>query len=97
MLDLGEQRVHVDSPVQRPVPVQPALGFRELPLAAGLVPALRVIPGYGHVNETLEEVALGVGSRAPLVLELLVRVEVVACANQLYAALESHSAIIGRP
>ena len=95
MHDLSEERVDVDAPVNRAVSVEPPFRLRELPFAAGPVPALGVVPGDRDVDEPLEEVALVPGRRAPLVLELLVRVEVLARADELDAACERHRSIIG--
>jgi hypothetical protein len=62
---------------------EPARGLDELPLAAGTVVAPGVVPGDGHMHEPLEEVLLlGLGG-APGELELLVRIEVLAAANQV--------------
>ena len=73
---------------------QAACSFLELPLAAGPVTATRMVPGDGDVYETLQEVPLRRRRLAPLVLQLLVRLEVGAGANQIAASLESHNGII---
>jgi hypothetical protein len=57
---------------------EPSLRLRELSLAADEVPAPVLVPGDDHVDETLEEVALGWISRSPGELERLVRFEVSA-------------------
>ena len=75
--------VHVDSAMARPVAAEAPLRLHELPLAAVPVAAFGVEPGDGDVDEPLEEVALAGRRRAPLVLELLVRLEVRALADQL--------------
>jgi hypothetical protein len=62
----------------------------ELTLAAGPIRPLRVQPRDGDVDEPLQEVALAVRRFAPLVLELLVRLEVLACADQLQPTFETH-------
>jgi hypothetical protein len=62
----------------------------ELTLAAGAIRQLRVQPCDGDVDEPLQEVALAVWRLAPLVLELLVRLEVLACADQLQPTFETH-------
>ena len=67
---------------------EPAGGLLQLPLAADAVAAAGLVPGDGHVDEALEEVALLVGSRAPGVLELLVGGEELAAADQVETALE---------
>ncbi len=78
----------------RRIAPQPSRRLLELALAAGAVAAFRVEPRDGHVNESLQEVPL-LGRRiSPLVLELLVRLEVLTAANQLQAALEAHGGII---
>jgi hypothetical protein len=58
-----------------------------LPLAADPVAAARLVPRDRDVDEPLEEVSLGVGRRAPRVLERLVCLEERAGADQLEAAL----------
>ena len=78
-----------------PVGLEAASGLLELPFAAVPVVPLRVEPGHGDMDETLEEVTLRGGRLAPLVLELLVRLEVRTGANQLQPSLEAHRAIIG--
>ena len=67
----------------------------ELALAPGPVAAAGVVPRHGDVYEPLQEVALRGRRIAPLVLELLVRLEVGAGANQIEASLEPHGGIIG--
>jgi hypothetical protein len=57
--------------------------LRELPLAPGAVPPARVVPGDRDVDETLEEVLLRRLCRPPGLLELLVRLEVLAAPDQL--------------
>ena len=79
----------------RPVAAEASLGLHELPLAAVAVAALGVQPRDGDVDEPLQEVALGGRSRAPLVLELLVRLEVGALTDQLQSFGERHRPIIG--
>ena len=93
--DLCEDTVHVDATMGRRVWPEPARGLLELTLTAGAVAPSGVEPRDGHVNEALQEVALGRRCDSPLVLELLVRLEVRAGADQLEAALEAHRGIIG--
>ena len=64
---------------------QPADRLCELPLGADLASAAGLVPRNRDVHETLEEVALLGGCRAPRVLELLVRGEVLAGPNELYS------------
>ena len=78
----------------RRVRTEPARCFAELPLATGTVPAPRVVPGNGDVDEALQEVSLRLRRVPPLVLELLVRSEELAGGNQLEATVESHCVII---
>lgn len=85
--NLGEDPLHVDAAMRRPVPLEAPRGLLELPPAAGLVPATGVEPRDRDVDEPLEEVTLGGGRGAPLVLELLVRLEVGARADELQALL----------
>jgi len=60
---------------------EPADRLLELALGADAPPAARLVPGDGDVDQALEEVALGLRRRAPGELELLVRGEVLACAQ----------------
>ena len=60
-----------------------ALGLLELALAASPVAAAGLIPGDGHVDEALEEVALPLVGRAPRRLQLFVGGEVLAAPDQL--------------
>jgi len=62
----------------------------ELTLAAGAIRPLCMQPCDGDVDEPLQEVAFAVRRFAPLVLELLVRLEVLACADQLQPTFETH-------
>ena len=57
-------------------------GLLKLALVADPVPAPCLVPGDGDVDEALEEVALGRGSRPPGLLESLVRGEVLALGEQ---------------
>ena len=63
--------------------LEPAQRLCELPLGADLASAPGLVPRNRDVHETLEEVALVAGRRAPRVLELFVRGEVLAGPNQL--------------
>ena len=87
LAELGQQRLELDAPMRRREGLEPAHGLRELPLGADLASAPGLVPGNRDVHETLEEVALLGGRRAPRVLELFVRGEVLACTNQLDARL----------
>jgi hypothetical protein len=68
--------------VARTVVAKPSFGLLELSLAPVAVVALGMEPGNGDVDESLQEVALGGRRRAPLALELFVRLEVGALAEQ---------------
>ena len=59
----------------------------ELTLAADPVSAARLVPGNSNVDETLQEVPLWGLRRTPGDLELLVRLEIAATANQFEPAL----------
>ena len=84
---MNEQRVQLDAAMRRRKRFEPAHCLRELTLGADLASAPGLVPGNRDVHETLEEVALFRGRRAPCVLELLVRGEVFAGPNQLDARL----------
>jgi hypothetical protein len=73
------------------VPLETAGRLLELPLAARPVATLRVKPRDCDVHEPLEEVALRLGCVPPFVLELLVRLEVRARADQLEPFGEPHA------
>lgn len=70
--ELLEQCGDVDATVLRRVRTESPLRLLELALAADPVATARLIPGDCDVHETLEEIALGLLSRAPRVLQLLV-------------------------
>lgn len=93
--DLREDRVDVHAAVRRAIAREAAVRLDELSLAAVPVAPLGVKPRDGDVHESLQEVALLGRCFAPLVLELLVRVEVLAGADQLEAPFETHAPIIG--
>jgi hypothetical protein len=85
--------------VDRRVRREPASRFLELPLAADAVAAVGLVPGNSDLDEPLEEVALlGLGG-TPGRLELLVRREVLAAADQFDSARESlvHLESFARP
>ncbi len=69
--------------MRRPVRVEATRCLLELAFAPGAVSPTGVMPGDGDVHEPLQEVALGGGRVSPLVLELFVRLEVLAGPNQL--------------
>ena len=62
--------------------------FRELSLGADAPAAPGLVPGDRDVHEPLEEVTFLCWRGAPRELELLVRVEVAAVADQPQAALK---------
>ncbi len=64
------------------------LGLHELPLGAHSVAAPGLVPGDRDVDEPLIEVALAGRRRTPCRLELLVRREELAAADQLEPALK---------
>src|SRR5690242_13523410 len=55
----------------------------ELALGSDLPAAVRLVPRDRHVDESLEEIAFGLGRGTPGELELLVRGEVLAAPDQL--------------
>jgi hypothetical protein len=67
---------------------QTADRLRQLSLHPDVPAAPRLVPRDGDVDESLQEVAFPGRRRPPGVLELLVRLEVPAGANQLEAALK---------
>jgi hypothetical protein len=94
-LDVLADDVEVDASMARPIGVESTQRLLELALAARLISAGRVQPSDCDMHETLEEVALRLRRLAPLVLELLVRLEVGSGADELQPALEGHPLIIG--
>jgi hypothetical protein len=67
---------------------EPSRRLLELPLATDAPAASCLVPRDRDVDESLEEVALARVGSAPRELELLVRVEVAAGADQREAALK---------
>lgn len=67
---------------------EPARRLLELPLISGPISAPGVMPGDGHVDEALKEVALGCLGGAPEILQHLVGFEVLAAVEQVEPALE---------
>jgi hypothetical protein len=78
-----EDAFDVDATMLRRIWPETASRLGELPLAPGAVPAARVVPGDRDVDETLEEVLLRRLCRPPGLLELLVRLEVLAAPYQI--------------
>jgi len=78
--------------VLRQIAAETTLRLLQLALTARAVPTCGVVPCDRHVNEPLEEVPLGCRRGEPFLLELLVRLEVFAIANQLQSAFERHEA-----
>jgi hypothetical protein len=67
---------------------EPARRLLELPLISGPISAAGVMPGDGHVDQALKEVALGCLGGAPEIFQHLVGLEVPAAVDQLEPALE---------
>ena len=87
-LDLLEHRRQVDPAVlgrERPEPPRRLL---ELALAADPVSTRRLVPRNSDVHEALEEVLLGRVRRPPGKLQLLVRGEELAAADQVDACFK---------
>lgn len=82
-LDGDEDRRDVDATMFGGERTEPPSGLRELPLAAGAVPATGVVPGHGDMDEALEEVLLGRVGHPPGILERLVRLEVLPALDQI--------------
>jgi len=80
--ELIEQRGDIDAVMPWRVGTEPPLGLLELALATDAIAAAGLVPGDGDVHETLEEIALGLLSRAPSVLQLLVCREELAFPDQ---------------
>ena len=85
-VELAEQRLELDAAVSGRVRLEPAQCLRELPLGADLASSPGLVPRDRNVDETLEEVALPGRRRAPRVLELFVRGEVLPRPNELYSS-----------
>jgi hypothetical protein len=79
----------------RRVRPEPAARLRELAFAADPISATRLVPGDRHVDEPLEEVALGGRRCAPGDLEILVGCEVLARPNQLQTTFVAHPPHLG--
>jgi hypothetical protein len=92
--DVHEDDREVDATMRGRVRPEPAGSLLELSFATGTVGPLRVQPCNRDVDETLEEVTLALGRLAPLVLQLLVRVEVLARSDQLQPSFEAHRVLI---
>jgi hypothetical protein len=90
-IDRGEQGGDVEASVRGRVRAESACRLLELALATDLLPATGLIPGNRDVDEALQEISLGRLGSPPGVLELLVRLEVPAFANQLKPALVAGS------
>jgi hypothetical protein len=73
----------------RPIRREPADRLRELSLGRDGAAASGLVPRDRHVDEPLQEVAFLRRGGAPFVLELLVRGEVLAGADQLEPAIKS--------
>ena len=88
LAQLREDRLQVEPAMRRRIRPESADRLRQLPFAADAPAAPRLVPRDRHVDETLEEIALFARRDAPGVLELLVRGEVLAAADQLDASLK---------
>jgi hypothetical protein len=71
------------------VRAQPTVRLLELALHPDAPPALGLVPRDRDVNEPLQEVAFLGRRRAPCILELLVRGEVLAAPDQVDAGFKS--------
>ena len=78
--------------MQRPIRTETTGRRFELALAAWPVAPARVQPRHRDVDEALQEVTLLERRLPPFVLELLVRLEVLARPDELQTALEAHHA-----
>jgi hypothetical protein len=88
LVQLRDKSLELDPAMSRFVGREPSDCFCELSFHSDLPSAARLVPGDGDVDEALEEIALLRGRRAPRILELLVRCEVLARADQRYALLK---------
>ena len=93
-LDLLENVIDVDAAVRGTVRLEAARRLLELTLAPRAVAAAGVVPGDCDMDEPLQEVPLALRRFAPLLLELLVRLEVLPRAEELQSAFEGHVPII---
>lgn len=80
-LELHQQGGDVDAPVRGAVGREAPARLLELAFAADPVTAPGLVPGDRHVNEPLEEVALGRLGGTPRVFQLLVSGEELAGPN----------------
>jgi hypothetical protein len=89
--DAVEGPVDVDAPMGRAIRGESPHRLLELAFAARPVAAAGVVPGDGDVNEPLEEVALPGRRLAPLVLELLVRLEIRSRTDEFDPLFQPHA------
>src|SRR5207302_8773886 len=88
LAELLQKRLQLEPAMLGRVRRQPPERLGQLALGADAPAAPGLVPRDGDVHEALEEVAFVLRRRAPGVLELLVRGEVLAGADQLDAAKE---------
>ena len=88
LAELLQERLKLEPAMLGRVRRQPPERLGQLTLGADAPAAARLVPGDRHVHEPLEEVAFVLRRRAPGVLELLVRGEILAGADQLDARLK---------
>ena len=85
---LREHSFDVDAAVGRGERRQPPRCFLELASRGDGTAAAGLVPGDRDMDETLEEISLLRGRRAPRLFELLVRLEVATGPNLLQPTLE---------
>jgi hypothetical protein len=89
LAELCQERIELETPVRGRVGTEPPDRLRELSLRAHPASAPCLVPRDRDVHESLEEVALLRRRGPPGLLELLVRGEVLARADQLDASTKA--------
>jgi hypothetical protein len=82
---LCQEWIELDAAMTRRVRSEATQRFSELALGSDSPSPSRLVPRDGDMDESLEEVSLVRRRRAPGILELLVRCEVLAGPDQLEA------------
>jgi hypothetical protein len=88
LADSRENEIEIELTVGRSKRAEPPLGLSELPFAADAVPAPRLVPRDGDMDEALEEILLLGRRSSPRILERFVRREELSSADEVDAAPE---------